>query len=303
MSGAVVSETVDVATVAARTVAIRTVAIVGSGAMGRGIAESCLRGGLAVVLHDANPAALETACTTIAASLQRAVAKGQLTADAASAALAQLVPSGDLAGIAAAELVIEAVPERLDLKLQVLQSIESVVSADTIIATNTSSIPITRLSVPFTDPSRFLGLHFFNPASKMPLVEVISTIETDVGVQNTIEVFVRDQLGKTPLVITDRPGFVVNALLIPFLLSAARMLDSGYASAETIDEGMTLGCGHPMGPLRLSDLVGLDVVCSVADALYCETKDAALIVPNNLRRFLERGHLGQKSGRGFYSYI
>lgn len=282
---------------------IDTVAIVGSGAMGRGIAEACLRSGLTVILHDASPSALDTACNALAASLQRAAAKGHLTADDAAQALEHLVPSAGLAGIDAANLVIEAVPERLELKLAVLRSIEVSVSAETIIATNTSSIPITRLSMPFADPSRFLGLHFFNPVLKMPLVEVISTIETDDEVQNTIELFVRVQLGKTPLVISDRPGFVVNALLIPFLLSAARMLDSGYASAEAIDDGMTLGCGHPMGPLKLSDLVGLDVVCEVADALYTETKDGSLIVPNNLRRLLERGHLGQKSGRGFYSYI
>ncbi|WP_427006144.1 3-hydroxyacyl-CoA dehydrogenase family protein [Pseudarthrobacter sp. H2] len=282
--------------------AIDTVAVVGSGAMGRGIAEACLRRGLTVILHDASPTALDTACNALAASLQRAAAKGQLTPDDAAQVLEHLVPSEELAGIHAANLVIEAVPERLELKLAVLRNIETSVSAETIIATNTSSIPITRLSLPFADPSRFLGLHFFNPVSKMPLVEVISTMETDDKVQNTIELFVRDQLGKTPLVVTDRPGFVVNALLIPFLLSAARMMDSGYASAEAIDEGMTLGCGHPMGPLKLSDLVGLDVVCEVADALYDGTKDAALIVPNNLRRLLERGHLGQKSGRGFYSY-
>lgn len=282
---------------------IDTVAIVGSGAMGRGIAEACLRSGLTVVLHDASPTALDTACSALATSLQRAAAKGQLTADDAAQALEHLVPSEGLAGIDAADLVIEAVPERLELKLAVLRNIEASVSAETIIATNTSSIPITRLSMPLVNPSRFLGLHFFNPASKMPLVEVISTIETDDEIQNTIEHFVRDQLGKTPLVATDRPGFVVNALLIPFLLSAARILDSGYARAEAIDDGMTLGCGHPMGPLKLSDLVGLDVVCEVADALYAETKDGALIVPNNLRRLLERGHLGQKSGRGFYSYI
>lgn len=143
--------------------------------------------------------------------------------------------------------MIEAVPERLDLKLEVLQSIEAVVSAATVIASNTSSIPITRLSVPFADPSRFLGLHFFNPASKMPLVEVISTLETAVGVRDTLDRFVRDRLGKTPLLVTDRPGFVVNALLIPFLLSAARMLDSGYASAEAIDEGMRWAAGIRWG--------------------------------------------------------
>lgn len=270
--------------------------------MGRGIAEACLRSGLTVFLHDANTAALTTARDAIAANLEKSVTKGQLAAEDAAGALARLATAAELAGIGAADLVIEAVPERLELKLEVLRSIEATVASDAIITSNTSSIPITKLSTCLADPARFLGLHFFNPAPRMALVEVISTVTTAEATQDAIERFVRDQIGKTPLMITDRPGFVVNALLIPFLLSAARMLDGGYASAEAIDSGMTLGCGHPMGPLRLSDLVGLDVVCAVADAIYGESKDPAMIVPNNLRRLLDAGHLGQKSGRGFYSY-
>jgi 3-hydroxybutyryl-CoA dehydrogenase len=281
---------------------IQTVAVVGSGAMGRGIAESCVRSGLAVVLHDANPSALATASETIAASLQKSVTRSQLNEADAAAALERLTLVVELAGINDADLVIEAVPERLQLKLDVLRSIEETVGPDAIIASNTSSIPITKLSTSLTHPARFVGLHFFNPVPKMALVEIIATVTTDDYPRDTLERFVRDQLGKTPLLLIDRPGFVVNALLIPFLLSAARMLDSGYASAETIDNGMTLGCGHPMGPLKLSDLVGQDVVCAAADSMYEGTRDAAMIVPNTLRRLVEAGHLGQKSGRGFYSY-
>jgi 3-hydroxybutyryl-CoA dehydrogenase len=281
---------------------IQTVAVVGSGTMGRGIAESCVRSGLAVVLYDTNSGALTTASEIVAASLQKSVSRGQLSSVDAAAALERLSPAVELARICDAELVIEAVPERIQLKLDVLRSIEETVGPEAIIASNTSSIPITKLSTSLTSPARFLGLHFFNPVPKMALVEIIATVTTDDDTRDTVEHLVRDQLGKTPLLLMDRPGFVVNALLIPFLLSAARMLDSGYASAQTIDNGMTLGCGHPMGPLRLSDLVGLDVVCAVADSIYDETKDPAMIVPNTLRRLLEAGHLGQKSGRGFYSY-
>jgi 3-hydroxybutyryl-CoA dehydrogenase len=281
---------------------IRVVAVVGSGAMGRGIAEACLRGGLTVVLHDPDPTALKTAATSITTNIEKSVAKRLLDGHDGTQILARLSAAAEMAAISGADLVIEAVPERLALKLDVLQSIEAIVDAQAIITSNTSSIPITKLSTSLKQPSRFLGLHFFNPAPRMALVEVISTVATDHETRTAVEDFVRDQIGKTPLMITDRPGFVVNALLVPFLLSAARMLDTGYASAEAIDEGMRLGCGHPMGPLKLSDLVGLDVVCAVADAVHAETKDPAMIVPNNLRRLIDAGRLGQKTGQGFYAY-
>lgn len=281
---------------------IGTVGVVGSGAMGRGIAESALRAGLAVLLHDTNPDALRAAHKQIGSSLQRSVDKVQITALEAETWLAGLQTGGDLADFARCDLVIEAVPEILDLKLNLLRQIERHVPPAAVIATNTSSIPITTLSTALAGKPRFLGLHFFNPVPRMKLVEIIPTILTSDRTVRIAEEFVRGQLRKTPLTIADRPGFAVNALLIPYLLSAARMLDNGYATAEDIDAGMKLGCGHPLGPLELADLIGLDVVCHVADSIYAETKDPANIAPNNLRRLIEAGHLGRKTGRGFHDH-
>ena len=192
-------------------------------------------------------------------------------------------------------------PEVLEVKLAVLASIEAHVGREAVIASNTSSIPITALARAVAHPDRLVGLHFFNPVPRMPLVEVVHTVHSSDASVDAARAFVAEGMGKTALTVADRPGFVVNALLIPFLLSAARMLDSGYADAETIDQGMRLGCGHPMGPLALCDFIGLDIVCAAADAMYGETRDPALVVPNNLRRLVEAGHLGAKTGRGFFS--
>jgi 3-hydroxybutyryl-CoA dehydrogenase len=281
---------------------IETIGLVGSGAMGRGIAESCLRSDLKVLLYDTSGEALQAAHKHIEAALQRSVDKKVATAQEAETWLSALQPVEDLSQLSACDLIIEAVPEILDIKLSVLRQIEQCVSATAIIATNTSSIPVTRLSAALTGTSRFLGLHFFNPVPRMNLVEVIPTVLTDSDTVSDVERFVRVSLQKTPLTIKDRPGFAVNALLIPYLLSAARMLDGGYATARSIDDGMKLGCGHPLGPLELSDFIGLDVVCHVADSIYAESRDPANIVPNNLRRLVEAGLLGRKSGGGFYAY-
>lgn len=278
------------------------VGVVGSGAMGRGIAESTLRAGLTVLLHDTNQDALRAARKQIGSSLQRSVDKVQITALEAEAWLAGLHTGGDLADFSQCDLIVEAVPEVLDLKLNLLRQVELHVPPTAVIATNTSSIPITTLSTALEGKSRFLGLHFFNPVPRMRLVEIIPTILTSGHAVSIAEEFVRGRLQKTPLTIADRPGFAVNALLIPYLLSAARMLDNGYATAKDIDEGMKLGCGHPVGPLELADFIGLDVVCHVADSIYAETKDPANIAPNNLRRLIEAGHLGRKTGRGFHEH-
>lgn len=302
MSGAISPALPGARAEGAPQVRIRTVGIVGSGAMGRGIAESCLRAGLRVVLNDTSPTALTAACQHIGAGLRRSVDRQETGADEAESWLARLETTVDLAELGGCDLVVEAVPEVLAIKSSVLASLAECLPAGAIIASNTSSIPITKLAAAVADPSRFLGLHFFNPVPRMDLVEVIPTILTDPETTRAAELFVREQLQKTPLTIPDRPGFAVNALLIPYLLSAARMLDTGYASAESIDQGMTLGCGHPIGPLELSDFVGLDVVCHVADSIHAETKDPACVVPNNLRRLVEAGHLGRKTGRGFYSH-
>ena len=281
---------------------VGTVGVVGSGAMGRGIAESTLRAGLTVLLHDTNQDALRAARKQIESSLSRSVDKNQITALEAETWLAGLHTCGDLADFSRCDLIVEAVPEILDLKLNLLRQVELHVPPTAVIATNTSSIPITTLSTGLEEKSRFLGLHFFNPVPRMRLVEIIPTILTSGRAVRTAEDFVRSQLQKTPLIIADRPGFAVNALLIPYLLSAARMLDNGYATAKDIDEGMKLGCGHPVGPLELADFIGLDVVCHVAESIYSETKDPANIAPNNLRRLVEAGHLGRKTGRGFHQH-
>jgi 3-hydroxybutyryl-CoA dehydrogenase len=263
-----------------------TIGIVGAGTMGRGIAESALRGGCSVVLCDTS-AATRTAAEERILTALGPVGERLRTVD-------------NITGLTACDLVIEAVPENAELKSTVLRTIEEKTSASTVIATNTSSLSVTQLASSLADPGRFLGLHFFNPVPKMPLVEVIPTEATAPGVTASIERLVEDVLGKRAFVVGDRPGFVVNALLIPYLLSAARMLDAGYASAQVVDDAMVLGCGLPIGPLALSDFVGLDVLCDVADAMHEETGDPALVVPDNLRRLVASGHLGRKTGDGFF---
>lgn len=281
--------------------ALTAVGVVGSGTMGRGIAESVLRAGVRVVLHDSSSNALSKARKHIESSMNRSVDRGHLSAQEVSDLLARLDPVETPASLSDCQLVIEAVPEILEIKLAVLASIEDHVSHSAVIASNTSSIPITRLARALRNPSRFVGLHFFNPVARMPLVEVVRTVHSNDSSVAATRHFVESLLGKSPIVIGDRPGFLVNALLIPLLLASARMLDSGYADAESIDASMRLGCGHPMGPLELSDFIGLDVVCAAADAMYAESRDPALVVPSNLRRLVEAGHLGAKSGHGFLS--
>lgn len=265
---------------------IQSVGIVGSGTMGIGIAQTMLKAGMQVVLHDTSDDALVRAHSRVGANF----------------GTASLTFSTQIAALDSSDLVIEAVPESAELKMQVLRSISGIVKPSAIIASNTSCIPLTGLATAVTSPEKFLGIHFFNPVPRMPLVEVVSTALTDPTVTTAVTSLISEQLGKTPLVLADRPGFVVNALLIPYLLASVRMLDAGYADARTIDLGMTQGCGHPVGPLALCDLIGLDVVVSVADALHAETGDPATVVPHGLRSHVQAGDLGRKSGRGFYRY-
>ncbi|WP_336713879.1 3-hydroxyacyl-CoA dehydrogenase family protein [Arthrobacter sp. USHLN218] len=279
---------------------ITAVGIVGSGTMGRGIAESALRAGQQVVLYDSSQDALSGARKHIEGNLQRSVDKEQLSAQEASDRLALLTTAASPDSLAGCHIVVEAVPEVLEIKLAVLATVEEQVSRTAVIASNTSSIPITKLARALSHQDRFVGLHFFNPVPRMPLVEIVQTVHSSDATVAAARQFVESGLGKTPVIIEDRPGFVVNALLIPFLLAAARMLDSGYADAETIDKSMRLGCGHPMGPLTLADFIGLDVVCAAADAMHAELRDPAQVVPNNLRRLVEAGYFGAKTGRGFF---
>lgn len=282
---------------------INSVAVVGAGTMGRGIAQSAAANpALRVILIDTSDAALDAARRQLAEEYARLESRGTIDAHESARRMSAIEYTREMGSLASVGLVVEAVPENLDLKLRVLASISHAAGPGSILATNTSSIPITRLAAAVDVPSRFFGVHFFNPAARMPLVEVIRTAFSDGDVEHALSDLIRDGLGKTPIVVSDRPGFIVNALLIPFLLSAARMLEAGYATAEQIDAGMRLGAGHPMGPLALCDLIGLDVVCDAADAMYRETRDPALVVPGVLRRLVEAGALGLKTGAGILEH-
>ncbi|MGW7609101.1 3-hydroxybutyryl-CoA dehydrogenase [Streptomyces sp. NPDC054766] len=282
---------------------IDRVGVVGSGIMGTGIAELCAKAGLNVRVAVFSESSLETAPQRLAASLDRGVAKGKLTAPERDAALDRVSFTRDLAELADRHLVIEAVKEDEQLKRDLFATLDKIVEdPDAILATNTSSIPVVRLAAATRRPGQVLGLHFFNPVPVLPLVELVSSVLTDETVGVRALVFVRDVLGKKPIASPDRAGFLVNALLFPYLLSAIRMVESGLATAEILDQGMTQGCSHPMGPLRLADLIGLDTTVSIAQAMYEEFKEPLHAPPPLLLRMVEGGLLGKKSGRGFYTY-
>ncbi|WP_394426008.1 3-hydroxybutyryl-CoA dehydrogenase [Streptomyces sp. SGAir0957] len=282
---------------------IERVGVAGSGIMGTGIAELCAKSGLDVVVAVFSDASLDAGPRRLAASLDRGVARGKLTTDERDAALARVTYTRDLADLADRQLVIEAIKEDEPLKLDLFATLDKIVEDPAaILATNTSSLPVVRLSAATRRPEHVLGLHFFNPVPALPLVEVIPSVLTDKTVRDRALTFVRDVLGKQPITSPDRAGFLVNALLFPYLLSAVRMVESGLATAETIDQGMTQGCSHPMGPLRLADLIGLDTTVSIAQAMYEEFKEPLYAPPPLLLRMVEGGLLGKKSGRGFYPY-
>ncbi|MDH6132768.1 3-hydroxybutyryl-CoA dehydrogenase [Kitasatospora sp. MAA4] len=281
---------------------IERVGVVGSGAMGAGIVELCAVRGLDVRLAVSRESSLTSAPQRIAASLNRRVAKQKLTEDERDAALARISLTTDLADLGDRQLVIEAVPEDESIKLDLFATLDKVLEPDAILASTTSAITITKLARATTRPQRVLGIHFFNPVVAMPLVELVPTLLTDQDVSRRAESFIADTLDRRPLPTQDRSGFVVNALLVPYLLSAIRMVESGFSSAELVDQGMELGCAHPMGPLRLCDMIGLDVVAAAADALYGEFKEPLYTPPPLLSRMVESGFLGRKSGRGFYDY-
>jgi 3-hydroxybutyryl-CoA dehydrogenase len=282
---------------------ITRVGVAGCGLMGSGIAEVCARGGLDVVVREIDDAAAVAGRARIEGSLARAVWAGKLTAEDRDAALARIRVTTRLDDLADRELVIEAATENPEVKAALFAELDRVVELpDAILATNTSSIPIVQVARATTRPDRVVGLHFFNPVPVQRLVEVIPSVLTAPSAVQRVTDLVTKALGKTVIKAPDRSGFVVNALLVPFLLAAIRMLDAGYASAEDIDQGMTLGCAHPMGPLRLSDLIGLDTLKAVADSMYEEYKEPLYAAPPLLRRMTDAGLLGRKSGRGFYDY-
>lgn len=281
---------------------IRRVGVVGLGIMGSGIAEVCARAGLDVLAGDDTPEAAQAGQERVARSLLRAVAAGKLTAADQDTARGAIRFTADLADFADRQLVIEAITEREDAKSALLASLDEIVTDDeAILATNTSSIPIMKLAMAAGRARQFIGIHFFNPAPVLSLVELTPCLLTSEQTYARAEAFAT-ALGKTVIRCQDRAGFVVNALLIPYLLAAIRMAESGVASVADIDTGMVAGCGHPMGPLRLADLIGLDTVQAIATSLYQEYSEPLYAPPPLLRRMVEAGVLGMKTGRGFHDY-
>ncbi|MCP2308786.1 3-hydroxybutyryl-CoA dehydrogenase [Kitasatospora paracochleata] len=282
---------------------IARVGVVGCGLMGSGIAEVFARSGLDVLVSEATGEALEFGRTRLINSLETAVKRGKLSEEDRDSALARLSFTTDLADFADRDLVVEAVAEREDIKIKIFETLDRVVERrDAILASNTSSIPIVKLAAATSRPEQVIGLHFFNPAPVQKLVEVIPTLTTSAETTARVEEFAVQALGKEPIRARDRAGFVVNALLVPYLLSAVRMFESGVATAADIDKGMEAGCAHPMGPLRLCDLIGLDTIVSIAESMYEEYKEPLYAAPPLLSRMVDAGLLGRKSGRGFYDY-
>jgi 3-hydroxybutyryl-CoA dehydrogenase len=278
------------------------VGVVGSGIMGAGIAEVAARAGCDVLVREVTAELAAAGKDRVARSLARAVDRGKLAAADRDAALDRVRVTADLADLADRELVIEAVTEHEPTKTALYAELSALVGPDCVLASNTSSIPITRLAAAATHPGRVLGLHFFNPVPVLPLVELVPSLLTDPATVERARAFAADRLGKTVVVCKDRAGFVVNALLIPYLLSAVRMVEAGVASAEDVDAAMVGGANHPMGPLALTDLIGLDTTAAVAASLYEEFKEPLYAAPPLLLRMVEAGHLGRKTGRGFYPY-
>ncbi|MER6489818.1 MULTISPECIES: 3-hydroxybutyryl-CoA dehydrogenase [Streptomyces] len=276
--------------------------VVGCGLMGSGIAEVAARHGMDVRVAESTPEAAEAGRRRVTASLDRGVRHGKLSAEQREQALARLSFTVDLGDMADRQFVVEAVAENLDVKTSVLRVLDKAVEDPTaVLATNTSSIPVVDLAVVTERPERVIGLHFFNPVPVQRLVEVIPALVTSAETVARTRA-VAEQLGKQTILAPDRSGFVVNALLVPYLLGAVRMVESGAASPDDIDRGMELGCAHPMGPLRLLDLIGLDTAQAVAESMYEEYKEPLYAPPALLRRMVAAGHLGRKSGRGFHTY-
>jgi 3-hydroxybutyryl-CoA dehydrogenase len=280
---------------------INSVAVVGAGLMGSGIAESAALAGVDVILRDVDQAGIARAQERIERSLARAVEGGKMRDDEAAAVRARIKLTTDLGEIGGADLAIEAVPEDADLKLEVMAVIGAAVSSEAVIASNTSSIPVTQLAQAVTNPERVVGLHFFSPVPVMNLVEIVVALDTSEATVAAAKAFAA-RLRKTPIESKDRSGFIVNMLLIPYLMAAVRMFEEGFATREDIDTGMKLGCGHPMGPLTLSDFIGLDVLHAIGVSLYEEFKRDEYAPPPLLKRMVASGRLGRKSGRGFYEY-
>jgi len=280
---------------------VRKVGVAGCGIMGSGIVEVCAKAGLDVVSVEVDPDRAARGRGAIERSMAKAVERGKLEAAARDEALGRISSSSDLQALADVDLVIEAVTEDLPTKEALFGTLDGLLRPDVVIATNTSSLPIGELAAATDRADRVVGMHFFNPPPVMKLLEVIPALQTSPDTLAFARAF-GERVGKTTILSKDRAGFVVNFLLVPYLNSAIRMLDEGFATAEDIDAGVTLGLGHPMGPLTLADLIGLDTALHVSNVLYQEFKDPDYAPPTLLKRMVSAGYLGRKSGRGFYDY-
>jgi len=279
---------------------IESVAILGGGFMGAGIAESASIAGVPVIIREL-PEFIDTARARLEKSLDGAVKRGKLDAGQRDATLANITFTSELKDVADRDLVIEAVPENLDLKLSIMKSLDQIVSPDTILASNTSAIPIAQLGGAVSNPERVVGLHFFSPVPAMKLVEIVRALDTSDETVAAATQFAQ-RLGKHAIETKDRSGFIVNFLLTPYLMAGIRMFEEGFASREDIDAAMKLGAGHPMGPLTLCDFIGLDVLNAICVSLYEEFKRSEYAPPPLMKRMIAAGRLGRKSGKGFYDY-
>ncbi|MEA2505907.1 MAG: 3-hydroxybutyryl-CoA dehydrogenase [Actinomycetota bacterium] len=280
---------------------IKRVGVVGCGTMGSGICEICARSGFEVIFSEANSEAVDAGRERIGRSLGRAIERGRLAQEEADAILARIAGTTNFDGLSGCDLVFEAVPEHLDLKKEVFSRLDQILAPEAVLATNTSSLPVIDMAVATSRPERVIGFHFFNPAQIMKLVELVHTVATDATVVEAARDFARD-LGKVPVGCRDRAGFIANVLLFPYLNEAVRMFEQGYASREDIDAAMHLGCGHPLGPLSLLDLIGLDSGYEICEALWRQFRDETDAPAPLIKQYVVAGYLGRKTGRGFYRY-
>jgi 3-hydroxybutyryl-CoA dehydrogenase len=280
---------------------IQTVGIIGAGTMGNGIAQACAVSGLNVIMLDINDAAVAKGLSTIASSLDRLIKKEKMTEAEKASALSRIKTSTNYQDFTASQIVIEAATENYELKIKILKQLDGIVSKDTIIASNTSSISITQMAAEVSNPQRFIGMHFFNPVPMMTLVEIIRGLQTDDQTHALVQEMSK-VLGKEPITVKNAPGFVVNRILVPMINEAFFVLAEGLATPEDIDAGMKLGCNHPIGPLALADMIGLDTCLAIMEVYFKNFNDSKYRPCPLLREMVAAGYLGRKSGKGVYSY-